>query len=109
MTTASDPSSDATHDAYDAAFEKLRTDLRNHLRFAVIAWAIALPALYAAMIWSKISGALPYANWWFVAVFPVGTMAAMLGGAWFAASSSLKNVPARQNLSHEEEAEMNRD
>jgi hypothetical protein len=105
MKTTQDQQSDATLDPYHAAYEKLRTDLSGHLRFAVIAWVVALPALYAAIIWSKISGALPNANWWSVALFPVGTMAAMLGGAWLAASSSLKNFPARYNLSRKNEAE----
>lgn len=105
MKTTQDQQSDATLDPYHATYEKLRTDLRSHLRFAVIAWSIALPFLYAAIIWSKISGGLPRANWWFVALYPVGTMAAMLGGAWLAASSSLKNFPARYNSSRKEDAE----
>lgn len=63
-------------------YEQLRFELRGHLRFAVIAWGIALPLIYGILIWSKLTGPFPNSDWLFVVLGPVAIVAMFLGLMW---------------------------
>jgi hypothetical protein len=59
------------------------------MRFAAIAWAIALPSMYALLIWLKTEGGLPNVNWLFVAFCPPGYAGSILGGMWLCERTAL--------------------
>ncbi len=78
-------------------YERLREEIRGHLRFAVVAWMIALPLMYPLLIWGKFAGAFPNIGWVGVALLPIGLGALFLGGMWLAAASDLARAGNRQD------------
>lgn len=73
-------------------FAELSSQIRGHLRFSLIAWMVAIPFMYAILIWSKKIGGLPNGNWFMVALLPPALAAVMVGFTWLACRMSLANA-----------------
>jgi hypothetical protein len=69
--------------------EKLRASIRRSLRFALIAWAVALPIMYGLVIWLFVEGGFPNATKVAVALFPLGGAVACIGAMWIGAHGDL--------------------
>ena len=67
-----------------------------HKRFATVAFAVALPAIYGAFIWSKASGGFPRANWLMVAILPLAICGAILGCMNLASASAIQRAQAEE-------------
>jgi hypothetical protein len=76
-------------------YEQMRVRLLGHLRFAAIAWMIALPVMYLPLIWLKTAGILPDGNWLSIALFPLGCAVVMLGGMWVCVAVTLAGARHR--------------
>ena len=76
-------------------YKQIRNEIRGHLRFAAVAWGIALPLMYAIIFWSTTSSGLPQRDWAFVAFAPIGIVASFLSMMWFAAYGDLKRARIR--------------
>lgn len=85
-------------------YNELRKQMRGHLRFAVIAWAIAIPFMYAILIWTKLVDGLPNGNWFFVAVFPLIASGLMTGGMWITARADLARARTRPDPQGDQKA-----
>jgi hypothetical protein len=79
-------------------YKELRSQVHRLLRFMVIAWAIALPFMYAIMIWLKLIGGLPNGNWLVVGLFPLGVAGAFVGLSWLAARGDLARARGRGDI-----------
>jgi hypothetical protein len=78
-------------------YKELRSKIRGHLRFAVIAWAAAIPAMYVILIWQKLAGGLPNGSWVVVALLPLGIAGAVVGLMWLVARGNLAMARGRQD------------
>jgi hypothetical protein len=78
-------------------YKELRSEMHGHLRFAVIAWAMALPAMYAILIWAKLAGGFPHFSWFVVMVLPLGIVGLMIALMWLAARGDLGRARGRQD------------
>jgi len=79
-------------------YKELRSKIRGHLRFALIAWAIALAAMYAILICLKLADGLPNGNWVVVALLPLAIMGSFVGLMWLAARGDLASAHSRQDI-----------
>jgi len=78
-------------------YKEVRSQIHGHLRFAAIAWAAAIPCMYAILIWEKLAGGMPNRNWVVVAILPLATAGAMLGIMWQAARGDLARARSRHD------------
>jgi hypothetical protein len=78
-------------------YKAFRSKMYGHLRFAVIAWATALPAMYAILIWAKLAGGFPHLSWVAVALLPLAIAGVMVGLMWLAARGDLARARGRQD------------
>jgi hypothetical protein len=76
-------------------YKDLRSQVYGHLRFAAIAFAAAIPLMYAILIWLKLADGLPNGNWFIVAILPVAIGGAFLGMMWLAARGDLARARDR--------------
>lgn len=71
-------------------YETLRLKMRGYLRFAAIGFAIALPAMYALLVFAKLlNGSADHRSWISVGIAPLGIAGMFLGGMWFTARLDL--------------------
>lgn len=80
-------------------YEKLKSKMHRTLRFSVIAFGVALPVMYALLIWMKLmSGA--GGNWWgswvVLALVPIGISGAFLGMMWWTACGDVARAKERE-------------
>jgi hypothetical protein len=80
--------------------EKLREEIRGHVRFAAITWIMAIPLMYAILLWMKMAG--EFGNWLLIALYPPVVVAPMFGGLWLAARSDIAR-------SHKREADLRKE
>jgi hypothetical protein len=80
-------------------YKELRSKMHGHLRFAVIAWAIALPVMYAILIWGKLAGGDDHLSWLGVALLPLAIAGVFVGLMWLAARGDLARARGRQDAS----------
>ena len=81
-------------------YEKLRIEIRGHLKFAVAAWLTTLPILWASFAWAKANEFLrPTVSWLHVFLYPTILVlfagGLMVGGMWFVSRSSLRHAQER--------------
>lgn len=77
-------------------YKQLHSEIRGHLRFAAIAWGMALPLIYGIVIWSKTLDGSPDGNWLVVALAPIGIVAILLGMMWVCAYCDLARARKRE-------------
>jgi hypothetical protein len=80
-------------------YKELRSQMQGHLRFAAIAFAAAIPLMYAILIWLKLADGLPNGNWVVVAILPLAISGAILGMMWLAARGDLARAKNRDEFS----------
>lgn len=78
-------------------YEEVRSRIHGLLRFAAIAWAVAILPMYAILIWLKLADGLPNGNWFVVAILPLAIAGAILGMMWLAARGDLARARGRQD------------
>jgi hypothetical protein len=78
-------------------YKELRSQMHGHLRFAAIAFAAAIPLMYAILIWLKFADGLPNGNWFVVAILPLAIAGAILGMMWLAARGDLERARSRHD------------
>jgi hypothetical protein len=76
-------------------YQVLQTEIHRLLRFALIAWATALPIMYAILIWTKLAGEVERLHWVAVALFPLATAGLIMAGMWLAARGDLDRARDR--------------
>lgn len=80
-------------------YKELQAQMQGHLRFAAIAFAAAVPLMYAILIWLKLNDGLPKGNWIVVAIFPLAVSGAILCMIWIAARGDLARAKSRDKYS----------
>ena len=80
-------------------YKELRAQMQGHLRFAAIAFAAAVPLMYAILIWLKLNDGMPKVNWIVVAIFPLAISGAILCMIWIAARGDLARAKSRDKYS----------
>ena len=75
-------------------YERLEAQIRGHLRFAVRAFAIAVPIMYAIIFWSWCNRrfAKPEVNWLGLFTLPLLAAVFILGLMWVASRGDLKKA-----------------
>jgi hypothetical protein len=78
-------------------YMEVRSQIHGLLRFAAIAWAAAIPFMFAILIWAKLAGGLPNGNWFVVAILPLAIPGVFLGMMWLAARGDLARATSRRD------------
>lgn len=73
-------------------FAAVSARTRRNLRFTAVAWSLALPPMYAILVYTKLVGNPPRLNWTMVVLIPPAIVLAMVGMGWFASRSDLAKI-----------------
>jgi hypothetical protein len=76
-------------------YTKVRATMQRTWRFTLIAWGLAIPLMYAILIWTKLNDALPNGNWLVVALFPPVSAGLFIGLVWLAVRENLEQARPR--------------
>lgn len=79
-----------------ADYKTVKMAMRGHMRFATVAWGIAIPVMYAILIWLKLNNGSPDHAWFMIALMPPMFAAFFLGMMWLTGRMALAKADVRQ-------------
>ena len=62
--------------------KQIQSELNRHLRFAAIAWGLALPLIYGILIWRKLTEPSSNRSWLGVILSPLAMVSLLIGMMW---------------------------
>jgi hypothetical protein len=68
--------------AFTKDAKQIQSELNGHLRFAAIAWGLALPLIYGILIWGELTGPSSNPSWLVVILSPLAMVALLIGMTW---------------------------
>jgi hypothetical protein len=87
-------------DAMPTEYETIRKKLYGHLRFAAVAWVVALPIILMPLLWMHSQGLLPQAKEPMILACPFLAAAFMLGSFYATIEWTLRQARARSVSTH---------